>query len=211
MTKNVRLIIQIVLGIAAIVLAYLIYQSIMEPVRFNDERGKREKVVVQRLKDIRTAEVAFKDVNKRYCSDIDSLVMFLDKGRVRIVKMTGDVPDSMTEAEALKKKIISRDTVYEDAFTTLFPEIKDKDKYLEAFPYIPFTNKEHKFIVETGTVIRSNISMPTIMVSAPYGTYLNGLDEHLVNNLVARAVNINKYPGMKFGSMDENITDGNWE
>ncbi len=211
MSKNTRIIIQIVLGVGAVVLSYLLYESIMEPVRFNEARAQRETLVVQRLKDIRTAEIAFKDLKKYYCGDVDSLISFLDKGRIPVVKKIGDVPDSMTEAEALKKKIISRDTVYEDAFTALFPYEKDKAKFLATLPYIPYTDNQKKFIFETGSVLRSNISMPVIMVSAPFETYLNGLEEHLLNNIIARAIDLDRYPGMKFGSMDENITDGNWE
>lgn len=209
---KVKVILQIALGIAAVILAYLIYESIMKPVRFNNERARREEVIVQQLKNIRTAEIAYKDVYKRYCSDMDSLILFLNSGRIPTIKMIGDVPDTLTEAEALKRKLISRDTVYGPAFDALFPEkVQNKQAFLDNLAYVPFSNKESKFLIETGFVTRSNIQMPVIMVSCPFNSYLHDLDPTLVRNLASQATDLNKFPGLKFGSIDENITEGNWE
>ena len=65
MNKTLKTIICIVLALCAIFLVYKIYDGIMEPVRFNKEVEARQKVAVQRLKDIRDLQVAFKSVNER--------------------------------------------------------------------------------------------------------------------------------------------------
>ena len=44
-----------------------------------------------------------------------------------------------------------------------------------------------------------------------YKTYLNGLDPQRIRNEAAQREDVNKYPGMKVGSMTEPSTDGNWE
>lgn len=130
MKKQTRIIIQVLLGIISVVLAFLLFESIMAPVRFNKEKKIREEVVVQRLKDIRTVQMAHKSSFGRYIANIDSLVLFLESGQLPMVKKIGNVPDSLTEIQALKLKIISRDTVYENAYEVLFPTQENKAKHL---------------------------------------------------------------------------------
>ena len=47
-------------------LVYLNVESIKEPVEFKKHREYRESVAIQRLKDIRDLQVAFKNVHARY-------------------------------------------------------------------------------------------------------------------------------------------------
>ena len=72
-----RTVIQIVLSLAVIFLGYLVYESIMTPIRFNKEKNIRERAAIARLIDIREAQKAFKDVHLRYTSDFDSLINFV--------------------------------------------------------------------------------------------------------------------------------------
>ena len=54
-------------------LTYALVSSIMEPVQFEKHREYRKGIAVQRLKDIRDLQVAYKNVNGKYTADIDSL------------------------------------------------------------------------------------------------------------------------------------------
>ncbi|MEG1572504.1 MAG: hypothetical protein RR328_03050 [Bacteroidales bacterium] len=211
MKKTTRIIIQVILGIISIVLAFLLFESIMAPVRFEKERGIREKVVVQRLKDIRTAQLAHKTSFGKYINNIDSLILFLENGHLPMVKKIGNVPDTLTEAQALKLKIISRDTIYEIAYKVLFPTHTDKEKHLASLEYIPFTNKEEKITMSAGFIEKSGYKIPVFEVKMPYTSYLRGLDNQQIMNLASRANDLNRYPGIKVGSMEEAITEGNWE
>ena len=65
-------------------LVYLIVRSVMEPVEFNKQKDYRESIAIQRLKDIRDLQVAFKNVNGRYASTIDSLQMFYNNGKMKM-------------------------------------------------------------------------------------------------------------------------------
>ena len=55
-----RNIIQIVLLLVIIVLAYLVYQSVNKPLVFNAQKDKREVLVIQDLKDIRSGQQIYK-------------------------------------------------------------------------------------------------------------------------------------------------------
>ena len=69
MNKLVKIIVEILLAVLAVVLVWLIYASIMKPVNFNKEKAAREEVAIQRLKDLRTIEVAFKSVTNHFTAD----------------------------------------------------------------------------------------------------------------------------------------------
>ena len=61
-------------------MTYAIVKSVMEPVEFNKHRAYREGIAIQRLKDIRDLQVAFKNVYGRYSSTVDSLKWFYNEG-----------------------------------------------------------------------------------------------------------------------------------
>ena len=63
-------------------LAYALVSSIMEPVHFEKHREYRKGIAVQRLKDIRELQVAYKNVNGKYTADVDSLIMFYKDGKM---------------------------------------------------------------------------------------------------------------------------------
>ena len=95
MNKIVKILVEILLALVAVGCVYGIYRSIMKPVNFNKEKDQRKDVAVQRLKDIRTLEVAFKGVNGRYTADIDSLINFYNTGKMDIIMQVGSSDDSL--------------------------------------------------------------------------------------------------------------------
>ena len=80
MNKTIKIVIEIVLFIACVGLVYAIYSSIMEPVNFNKRMTARENIAIQRLKDIRTLQVAYKSANGKFTSSVDSLKDFYENG-----------------------------------------------------------------------------------------------------------------------------------
>ena len=85
-------------------LVYLNVDSISEPVNFKKHREYRESVAVQRLKDIRDLQVAFKNVNAHYASTIDSLILFYNEGKMKITLQVGSQDDSLAMANTQKIK-----------------------------------------------------------------------------------------------------------
>ena len=98
-----RIIIQIALLIGAIILAYLIWDSIRTPLDFEKEKKVRYEQVIENLKDIRKAEIAFKYVYGRFCGDWDSLVNFVKYDSIPKIRKIGMLTDSMI-AEGLDEK-----------------------------------------------------------------------------------------------------------
>jgi len=81
---------------------------------------------------------------------------------------------------------------------------------LDSLRYIPFAG-DVQFEIAAGSVDRSGIKVPVYEIKAPYTTFLKQLDRQLVTNLIKSKEDIDRYPGLKVGSMEEPSTDGNWE
>ena len=71
-SKLKSIIINIVLFAVVVFLAIKVIQSIQAPINFNNEKSHREAQVDQRLKEIRDADIQFKQANSQYTSDFDS-------------------------------------------------------------------------------------------------------------------------------------------
>ncbi len=78
--------IQIVLWLASFFFAYQIYDSVNGPIKFNQIKNERYAKVINRLKDIRTAQIAHKDVTGIYSNNFDSLIKFVDEGIFTLIE-----------------------------------------------------------------------------------------------------------------------------
>ncbi len=209
-----KLVIKTVLLIAIFVLSYFIWQSINEPIQFDRQKTKRYRATIQKLKDIRTAEIAFFAVHSKYTGDFDSLVNFVKNDSIPVVKAIGSVPDDMTEKEALKKGIIKRDTSYVNTLDSLF----SANYPIDSLPYIPYSNGSAKFqlgakILEIGSKVNESVlKVPVFEAKVLNRVLLEGLNKQLRINLDDEAFKMDKYPGLKVGSLETNVNNaGNWE
>jgi hypothetical protein len=196
-----RIIIQVVLLIVIVFLGWYVYQSIMEPVHFDQEKRAREKVVIAKLKDIRASQLVYKKIKGSYSDNFDSLVAFLTDAEVPIVKMVPD-PEDTTFTKTIN------DTVgYIKVADSLFSRKKYKLKDLSI---IPFSDGE-VFEINADTIERGGVDVHVFLVQAPYTAYLKGMDKQTIINIIAKREDIDRYPGLKVGSLTEPSTDGNWE
>jgi hypothetical protein len=207
-----RTIFSIVLIVGIVALAIVLYTSIMRPVKFDAEYNSRSTEVINKLKDIRTIQEAFKSTNGRFCGDIDSLLVFLETGKVNMVKKFGVVPDSLTEAQAIKAGIVKRDTITVNPLVKLTEEkllITDK-KDIKNLKFIPYSDGKI-FELKADVIDRGGIMVPTFEATAEIMTYTKGMDEQDVINRKAEIIAKDRYPGWKVGDVTQPITDGNWE
>jgi hypothetical protein len=208
--------IQIILVVAMIVLGYLLFESIMTPIRFNRERQVREDKTIQRLKDIRTAQIAFKSEYERYTGDFDSLITFLKTGHFTVVKAIGSAPDSLIEAMgkkeaeiiALKNGLIQRDTIQLSVIDSLF----FAGYPVDSIRYVPYTNN-YEFEMGAGDIqTGSKVRVRVFEAKVPYDVLFADLDPQSVINYTEEREKITGYPGLKVGSLEEATNNaGNWE
>ncbi len=199
-----KIITLIILPALIIFVGYAIYSSIQEPVEFNREKSTREKVAIQRLKDIRTLQVAYRGQNGQYTSSIDSLIDFYKNGSITIIKQIGSFDDSL----AVAQNRVRRDSIKVAVKDTL---LKRADFILEDLRTVPFSDGK---AVEMEAIIKkvSGVNVPLFEANMPYPYLLNGLNHQLQVNLKAEREDIGKYNGLRVGSIDApNNNAGNWE
>ncbi len=209
-----RTVIQILLVVAAIVFTYFIYQSIQRPIIFEKAKDARYEATVQRLKDIRKAELAYKDVYGQFTGSWDTLIHFVEYDSVRNVKAIGELTDSMIEAKITEKKaiemgLIIRDTIKQSVLISLFGGDFDAN----SLRYVPVPGEPTEFhLGQTTIVTGSGIKVPVFEAKVHNNILLRGLDEQLIINLNDQRRTNDKYPGLRVGSLVEtNNNAGNWE
>ena len=212
MKKGLSIVINIILFAIIVLLAWQVVKSIQAPIKFKTEQTTREKQVVERLVDIRNAEVLYKNVNNKYTADFDSLIQFCQTAEIPIVKIVPD-PTDTTFTRTIN------DTI---GFSKVMDSIKGgrENFNIADIKYVPFAPNNEVFELEAGTIIRNEvIKIPVFEARVPYEIYLAtpgaGFSEKEWNqrrdNAKAEKENINRYAGLKVGSMEEASTDGNWE
>ena len=233
MNKSVKILLEVVLALVIVLLVWLTVKSVQKPVKFNHELKARTEVGVQRLKDIRTLQVAFKSVYGRFSPSVDSLKMFYENGKMDIVMQIGSLDDSLAVAntEAIKKanKKLKPEQITEKLkeayeagqkveFSTV-TEIPVKDTLFNHRPdfeidslfYIPFSGKQ---LTEMESTIKtvSGVQVPLFEARMPYRALCKGMDEQLRINKDAECRDQNKYEGLQVGSITApNNNAGNWE
>ncbi|PIE86204.1 MAG: hypothetical protein CSA05_01760 [Bacteroidia bacterium] len=216
-----KIVIQIILAIGVFILSFLLYKSIEKPIEFNKEKNRRYEAVIQRLKDIRTAQVAYKSVKGEYTAHFDTLIDFLKQDSFPLVRKKGSVPDSLieqlksmskAEAKALELGIISRDTSLISVKDSLFGAHKRPGFNVDRLKFIPFTNGI-KFAMGAGEIeTGSKVKVKVFEAKAPNHVILNGMDRQEIINLNEAAESLNKYKGLRVGSLEEATNNaGNWE
>jgi len=207
-----RIVTRILLGIAIIVLGYLVVESIMEPIRFNKEKKKREDATIQNLKDIRTAEVAYKTKYTKYTGSFDTLINFVKFDSFPVVMAIGRISDSLwekgvTEKEAIKMGIIIRDTSYVSVLDSIF----SKTYPIDSLRFIPHSGKEF-FLAATKIETASKVKVNVFEAHVLNSILLHGLNKQLIINYSAEKEKITGFKGLKVGSLEEATNNaGNWE
>lgn len=143
--------INIILTLAIVALSFLIIRSIYLPIQFNQEKQYRYGFVIQRLKDIRTAQLAYKSVNGKYTSDFDTLIDFVKTGKFTAIKSIGNVEDSTA--------VIIRDTIFIPVRDSIFPS----DYAVDSLPFIPF-GEGAKFEMKSGEIEKGKVMVKVFEV-----------------------------------------------
>ncbi len=233
MNKGLKIGIEIALAAIICLLVWVTVKSVQKPVKFNNELKARSEVGIQRLKDIRTLQVAFKSVNGRFSPSVDSLKIFYETGKMDIVMQIGSNDDSLAVAntEAIKKankrlKPAEMTAKLQEAYAagtkvvfSTVTEISVKDTLFRSRPdfcidslfYIPFSGKQ---LTEMESTIKtvSGVQVPLFEARMPYKALCKGMDNQLRINKDAECRDQNKYEGLQVGSVTApNNNAGNWE
>ena len=206
---------QIILAVAIVGLVYVIYVQISTPIRFDKETKAKKAQVIDRIKDIRTAQRAFKSKYQHFTASFDSLSAFVLTDTLELERKIVDEDDSAAMAMLKKsgKKNIEKFKIA--VIDTIFAPKKVTRQDVENFRFIPGTGNKAQFIMEASIITtKSKVEIPVVECRAPYKAFLDTVAyrQEVINLIDEEQNNFNRYPGVKFGSMDSgNNEAGNWE
>ena len=225
-----RTIFKALLGIAIIFMVYLCWSSIMTPIRFEEQKIIRDQAVIERLIDIRKAQIEFNNQNKRYTESFDTLIYFVRTAKIPVIMKQGVINDYQLEkglteqlALTLTEKDAARFGVYDFAhfkatfrrdtsFISVLESVFGKDFAIDSIAYVPFGNgarfEMEARIFETAGGLR----IPLFEARTPFTVYLQGLDQQEIHNLIDARRTQEKFEGLKVGDITApNNNAGNWE
>lgn len=211
MKKGLSIIINIALFVVIVFLALKVVKSIKAPIEFSKEQRARETKIVERLIDIRNAEVLYKNINSKYTDNFDTLIHFCQVAEIPIVKIVPD-PTDTTFTRTIN------DTI---GFVKVMDSIKaGRSAFnINDLKFVPFSEPMQQFELEAGAIHRNGIDIPVFEARTPYEVYLAQPSAAFTDkewnqrrdNAKAERESIDRYAGLKVGSMNEATTDGNWE
>lgn len=204
----------IALAVIIVVLAVILYMSIMRPIRFNREKDAREAAIRERLIDIRSAQEAFRSAKGHYTGSFDTLINFLKNDSLPIVYRRGSLTDEMmekgitTETEAVKRGLITRDT----SFIPVRDSILFHGYPADSIRYVPGSGGVSFEMATSNIMTTSRVVVNVFEAYVLNDIFLKDLDRQLVVNYNDQRIKTTGFPGMKVGDIREpNNNAGNWE
>jgi hypothetical protein len=203
MNKVIRTSIHVILIAAICVVTYLVYESAQQPLRFNAEQKHRYDATIKRLKDIRTAQLAFRSEHKRYTGCFDTLIDFLKTDSFTVIQIIGDVDDSVSVAAGSIIRKTIRVSVLDSLFKHGYP--------VDSIRFVPFT-AGLEFELGTANIEAGKVIVNVFEAKVHNNDLLKGLDPQLIVNFNADRMVKTGFAGLKVGSLTETTnTAGNWE
>ena len=194
-------VLKIVLSVVVIGLSYWLYRIIQAPIQFNKKHNMRQERVIERMMQIRSAELAFKTAHGEYSDNFDELLAFADTGSILIIQHRDSSFERMNKVYMIPEII---DTVIIDTLgrigvrDSLFKEVQVAD-----LRYIPYAKKGTEFKLDAGQITKEGgLTVHVFELIAPKEDWLRGMDKALISTNADNLV---------IGSMQEASISGNWQ
>ena len=199
-----------VLFLFSAILVFAIYNSINAPIEFNMVKNERYLKVIDRLKDIRNAQVAFKSVNGIYSNDFEELVKFVDSAQFTIVQKRDSSYmqyDRVYRIDMLREVIVVDTLGYVSVKDSLF---SNTDSY-KSMASIPIDGIDEKFKLKADIIDKNGYNVPVFEVRVSKDLILFDQNKDLIAQ-EKQTVSVDGVngPDIVLGSLSDVSTNGNW-
>ena len=193
--KNLKYYTYGTLLLAAVLAFYLVNSikySIDEEARINAAEDK----VIEKLKMIRDAQIAFQSVNGKYANEWDSLLNFVENGNIFLIQRREETVllDYGAEETTLYLDTLGSVTVIDSLFSSIPNFVASNLIYVPGYDDV-------KFEIWASKIEKGGVEVDVVEVRNP-----KPFDP---NRKEANEANINK--PLRFGSRTSITTAGNWE
>ena len=203
MNPKVQLGIKAVLIVTCLFLTVRIYQSIMQPIKFQRIERVRLCDITEQLEYIREAQLAYKSEMGSYCASIQELVGFIDTGYISIIERKDTsfmYYDKIYQKEMNKDSVIIRVLGQEKVSMQLFGE----GFIAESLRLISGTDSS--FTMDASEINKNGVDVATFEVSAPYKVIFADIAEEF-----PQAYGKAENNSLTIGSLTEPTISGNYE
>ncbi|MCB9169808.1 MAG: hypothetical protein H6597_07270 [Flavobacteriales bacterium] len=169
-TRRMSVIIGLLSVAGALFLGFRDYRSVKGVLEFEARKKANDTRVIQGLKDIRTAEVGYKQATGGFTGDLSVLREFVKNGSIPMIRAIGQKPDTLTVEEAIDLGIIVRDTIQAPALDSLFMTKAARADRAYAFDPNSFTNSptsNKPFLLKAGVINSSGRNVPVFQAKDP--------------------------------------------
>ncbi|MBR7167036.1 MAG: hypothetical protein IKD38_04795 [Bacteroidaceae bacterium] len=222
----------LLLLVAIVGLAFICYRSIMDPIEFEEQRGAREKDIIARLIDIRTAQIEYRnDHQGAYTDNFDTLIDYIKTAQMPIVLKVGELNDEQLERGLTEKKVLEmiakaektgkwadvekeglRDFRRDTTWIALVDTIYGKGFNVDSLKYVPYSNGAQFELATSCDTTKSGSAQWLFEARTPFETYLTGINDQEMKNLISAQKKLGRYCGLKVGDVEQpNNNAGNWE
>jgi hypothetical protein len=180
--------------LSSVFLAFRNYRSVAEVLEFRLAKEANDAKVVQGLKDIRSAQEKYRLVNGSFTGNLGVLQEFVRSGTYPMIRAVGQVPDTLTEKDALALGIIVRDTIRVSVLDSTFRTRKALENRVYPFDPGNFVNSPvsgKPFLMRAGMINASGRNAPVVVVKDPSPMVVGDT--------------------LMFGSMEKPTMAGNWK
>ena len=207
---NKKRALELFLWVLSIFFASRIYSSINGPIKFNQVKNDRYTQVIDRLKDIRTAQIAHKDVNGIYANNFDSLVSFIDNGIFTVIEKRDSsyLEYNRTYRIDMLKEVEIVDTL---GFIPVKDSLFGDNESYKMMAKVPIEGTDSEFSIKADIIDKNGYQVPVFEVKVKKDIVLFDQNKDLLDqeNKVISVDGVNG-PEIILGSMSDVSTSGNW-
>ena len=207
---NKKRALELFLWVLSIFFASQIYSSINGPIKFNQVKNDRYTKVIDRLKDIRSAQIAHKDVNGFYANNFDSLVSFIDNGIFTLIEKRDSsyLEYNRTYRIDMLKEVEIVDTL---GFVSVKDSLFGNNDSYKMMAKVPIDGTDSEFSIKADIIDKNGYQVPVFEVKVKKDIVLFDQNKDLLDqeNKVISVDGVNG-PEIILGSMTDVSTSGNW-
>lgn len=206
-----KIVITILLWIGIVILGYYNYKAIWAPVEFNKIKKERYAKVIEKLKDIRDAQLAHRDIAGGFEDDFDGLIKFIDTAEYTITqRRDSSVLDKEYQKTYGVDKYVEKTFIDTLGTRKVADSLFDSPEQYRNMKYVPFTDNE-VFDMDAGTITVKGNKVPVFEAKVRKSKVLSDQPNDLVSQ-EEQVVSVDAVNGkyIKVGSMEQVNTKGNW-
>ncbi|NNK80408.1 MAG: hypothetical protein HKO93_02835 [Flavobacteriales bacterium] len=213
--KPIRIALTAIFALVAVYFVMANTSSISDEIKLQKKIKLNKAMTIQALKDVRSAQQAYREVYGIYTQDLEELAKFVQDGSVPKVKKIGSIPDSVgTEERALEMGLIQK---MPEGMTD--DEVKAAGLIVRDTIQIPvmedkFTNdiamKSRKFDFDPNKIIYAPTSGKPWEVRSGV-TNIGGVDQPVLLVVDPEPFMATKSEALRIGSMEDAHLNGNWK